>query len=215
MAFISIVGRRRKPFWIGMLRTTPFIMAGILSLVLFYAQAGVKFDWDRDSMVALIFFLLCVTVYFTVSQQLPYSKKNIIEDLLDATLYQLGPKYRVNIMELITDERHAYFRITYGRGYKDTSKYKKQIYMGIPGASEAWENGGPIYHPQSELRPDIDSDVKHLWSVAIKGRRGQAVAILNIDNTVDEEIDKDTKRHILSSSLQLSELIGYYWEIPA
>lgn len=215
MAFISIGGRRRKPFWVGMLRTTPFIMAGILSLVLFYVQSGIAFDWNRDSMIGLIFLLLCITVYFTVSQQLPYSKKNIIEDLLDSTLYQLGQKYRINIMELVTDERHAYFKISYGRGYRDTSKYKKQIYMGIPGASEAWENGGPIYHPQSELRIDVDNDVKHLWSVAIKCRRGQAVAILNIDNTIDDQIDDDTKAHISNSSLQLSELIGYYWEIPA
>ncbi len=215
MAFISIGGRRRKPFWIGMLRTTPFIMAGILSLVLFYAQSGVSFDWNRDLMVGLIFFLLCVTVYFTVSQQLPYSKKNIIEDLLEATLYQLGQNYRINIMELVTEERYAYFRISYGRGYRDTSKYKKQIYMGIPGASEAWEKGGPIYRQRSELRTDVDNDVKHLWSVAIKGRRGQAVAVLNIDNTIDEQIDENTKEHILNSSLRLSELIGYYWEIPA
>jgi hypothetical protein len=166
-------------------------------------------------MVGLIFFLLCVTVYFSVSQQLPYSKKNIIEDLLDSTLYQLGQKYRINIMELVTDECHAYFKISYGRGYRDTSKYKKRIHMGVPGASDAWKTGESIYLPQAKLSTDVDGEVKHLWSVAIKGRRGQTVAVLNIDNTVDDQIDNETKIHISASSLQLSELIGYYWEIPA
>jgi len=207
--------RRRRPFWIGMLRTGPFIMAGILSLVLFYFQAGLTLNWNRDPMIGLIFCLLCATVYFTVSQQLPYSKKNIIEDLLDASLYQLGDKYRINIMELVAGEGHAYFKITYGRGYRDTSKYKKQINMAIPGASEAWDKGGPIYHVQSELLSEIDNDVKHLWSVGIKGRRGQSVAILNIDNIIDDEVSDETKTHISNASLQLAELIGYYWEIPS
>ena len=118
-------------------------------------------------------------------------------------------------MQLVAGEGHAYFKITYGRGYRDTSKYKKQINMAIPGASEAWGNGGPIYHSRDELRTDIDNDVKHLWSVGIKGRKGQYVAVLNIDNIVDDDIPEDIKQHITNSSLQLAELIGYYWEIPA
>jgi len=215
MEAITIGGRRNKPFWMGMLKTSPFIMAGILSLVLFYSQTGIVPEWERDLMIAVIFFFLSATVYFTVSQQLPYSKKNIIEDLLDSTLYQLGNNYRVNIMKLVASEGHAYFKIEHGRGYRDTSKYKKQINMATPGASEAWESGGPIYHTKEGLRTDIDNDVKHLWSVAIKGRRGQPVAILNIDNIVDDEIPDEIKTHISNSSLQLSELIGYYWEIPA
>ena len=156
-----------------------------------------------------------ISVFFSVSHQLPYSKKNIIEDLLEATLFQLGPKYRINIMELVATDGHAYFKITYGRGYRDTSKYKKKITMRIPGASDAWEHGGPIYLPQKDLRSDIDHDVKHLWSTSIKGRRGQSVAVLNIDNIVDDEIRQEDIGHLKTASLQLTELIGYYWEIPS
>jgi hypothetical protein len=50
--------------------------------------------------------------------------------------------------------------------------------------------------------------------VAIKGRRGEPVAILNIDNIIDDEINEELKNHISTSSLQLTELIGFYWEIP-
>lgn len=215
MAFFKKSHRRQRPFWKGFYRTVPFISAGVLSFFLFYSQAGVAPDWNRDAMLALIFFLLCVTVFHAVSQQLPYSKKNIIEDLLDATLYQLGENYRINIMEFVPTEDHAYFKITHGRGYKDTSKYNKRITMNIPGASEAWEHGGPVYHPKSELRADIDQDVKHLWSIGIKGRRGHSVAVLNIDNIGDDQITDEVKTHISESSLQLADLIGYYWEIPA
>lgn len=51
----NIGGRRNRLFWIGMLRTTPFIMAGILSLVLFYSQANMLLDWNREVMIGLFF----------------------------------------------------------------------------------------------------------------------------------------------------------------
>lgn len=206
--------RRHKPFWIGLVRTVPFMSAGILSFILFYSQDTVTPDWDRDAILVLIFAFLSATVFITVSQQLPYSKKNIIDDLLDATRYQLGKHYRINLMILITGNGSAYFKITHGSGYEDKSKYKKQLDMGIPGASEAWGNVGPFYHPKTELRESVDPEVKHLWSVGVKGRQGKIVAVLNVDNIKDDKILDNTINHIKDSSIQLADIIAYYWEIP-
>lgn len=83
----------------------------------------------------------------------------------------------------------------------------KKISMAIPSASEAWDREGLIYHPHDELHTEIDADIKHLLSVAIKGHIGEPVAILNIDNIIDDEINEELKNHISTSSLQLTELI--------
>ena len=56
MSAFNMGGRRNRPFWIGILRTTPFIMAGILSLALYYFQPSITLDWNRDAMIGLIFF---------------------------------------------------------------------------------------------------------------------------------------------------------------
>ena len=214
---LNFATKRRKSFWRGLVRTAPFIAAGILSLVLFYWQleGEPKSIWDRGLSIGLIFFFLCVTVFFAVSQQLPYSKKNIIEDLLDATLYQLGGNYRINIMILVTGESHAHFKIEHARGYRDISQYKKKVDMDTPGVSTAWKSDETIYLSYDQLCVNIDKELKQLWSVAIKGRRGQSVAVLNIDDIINENASEDTQKHISVASQQLAQLIGYYWEIPS
>lgn len=200
-----------------MLRTAPFVAAGVLSMVLFYSETGHTFDWEQDSMLIMIFLMLCWTVFYAVSQQLPYSKKNIIDDLLVSSLFQLGPRYRINIMELRSPERiifDAYFEITYGHGYNDPAKYKEQITFDVPGASQAYKDRTVIYLDQSQLNSEIDSDVKHLWSAAIKNRRGESVAVLNLDNIADDTLSTEIIKHNKKSIEQLADLIRFYWELP-
>ena len=212
------IGRRGRPAAIGLLRTAPFIAAGILSMVLFYSQATQTFEWGRDSMILLIFGFLCWTVFFSVSQQLPYSKKNIIDDLLVSALFYLGPKYRINIMELKTSEHNAFdsfFKITYGHGYNDPSKYKEKITMDMPGASQSYKDREVNYLSHSGLRTDIDPEVKHLWSAPIKNRRGDSVAVINVDNIADDDLPDDIISANKKSIEQLADLISFYWGIPS
>ena len=132
------IARRGKPLAIGLLRTAPFIAAGVLSMVFFYSSNSQTFDWERDSIIFLIFSLLCTTVFFAVSQQLPYSKKNIIDDLLISSLYHLGAKFGINIMELNSSEHNAFdsfFKITYGHGYKDPSTEHAKTTAHLPDIS--------------------------------------------------------------------------------
>ncbi len=212
------VNRRQKSIGRGLLRTTPFIAAGVLSLVLFYSQTNQTFDWEWDGMIVLVFLFLCWTVFFTVSQRLPYSKKNIIDDLLISSLYHLGPKeHRINIMELRTSVHNAFesfFEITFGHGYNDPSKYKGKITMDIPGASQAYKDRIVVYLPQARLRSDLDPEVKHLWSAPIKNRRGDSVAVMNIDNIEDDTLPQETIDHTSTAIEQVAVIISYYWEIP-
>ena len=212
------IGRRGKPAAIGLLRTAPFIAAGILSMVLFYSQATQNFDWQGDTVILLIFVFLCWTVFFAVSQQLPYSKKNIIDDLLVSALFYLGSKYRINIMELKTSEHNAFdsfFKISYGHGYNDPYKYKEKITMDMPGASQAYKDREVKYLSRSELRVDIDQEIKHLWSAPIKNRRGDSVAVINVDNIADDDLPNDIIEANKKSIEQLADLISFYWGIPS
>ena len=162
--------KRRRPLAAGLLRTAPFIAAGVLSLILFYSQENQTLVWDQVAPVVLIFAFLSWTVFYSVSQQLPYTKKNIIDDLLISSLFHLGPTYRINIMELRTSEHNAFdsfFEITYGHGYNDPAIYKEKITMRVPGASQAYETREVIYIFGSQLRSDLDPDIKHLWSAPI------------------------------------------------
>lgn len=211
------IPKRRKPLAVGLLRTTPFLAAGILSLLLFYSQAGYSWDWNREPLVIFIFSLLCWTVFFTVSQQLPYSKKNVIDDILLSAHYQLGNGFRTNIMELghsDDDPFKSYFKMTFGHGYADPGKYKEKISLEHPGAPQAWKEKKLIYLDQASLDSGIDPDVKHLWSFPILDRRGDSIAVINIDYT-SEALDDVYKNRISNSIKQLSDLIAYYWEIPA
>ena len=209
--------KRGKSLLMGLIRTTPFVAAGALSLLLFYQQANWQFNTIRDASLLIIFALLCWTVFFAVSQQLPYSKKNIIDDLLLSSFFMLGIKYRINIMELRSSKENAfesYFAITYSHGYTDPSIFKEKIKMSVPGASNAYEDGKTKYITKPELRSEIDPDVKHIWSAPIKDKRGHTVAVINIDNIVDENINEDEVKLTSKSAEQLADIIGYYWEIP-
>lgn len=211
------IPRKRKPLAIGLLRTTPFFAAGVLSLMLFYSQMGFSWSWNREPLVIFIFLLLSWTVFYSVSQQLPYSKKNIIDDLALSAFYQLGTGFRINIMELGHSDDNpfkSYFTMTYGHGYADPSKYKEKISLGHKGAPQAWDAKGLIYLDGSALDTNIDSAVKHLWSYPILDRRGEPIAVINIDYSI-ETIDADTKNKLDESIRQLADLIAYYWEIPA
>ena len=211
------IPKRRKPLALGLLRTTPFVMAGLLSLTLFYSQMGFSWDWKREPVVMLIFFLVSWTVFYTVSQQLPYSKKNIIDDLLLSSFYQLGANFRINIMEIGHSDDNpfkSYFKMSFGHGYADPSKYKEKITLDHPGAPQAWKEKKLVFMEGAQLDPAIDPDVKQLWSFPILDRRGEPVAVINIDHTV-EQIDDETKNRIRKSITQISDLVAYYWEIPA
>lgn len=211
------IPRKKKPLAMGLLRTTPFFAAGILSLMLFYSQSGFSWDWNREPLVIFIFLLLSWTVFYAVSQQLPYSKKNIIDDLALSAFYQLGAGYRVNIMELghsDDDPFKSYFKMSYGHGYADPSRYKEKITLEHKGAPQAWKTKDLIYLDSTELDPTIDAAVKHLWSYPVLDRRGESIAVVNIDCSNDA-ISDDEKNKLCNSIKQLSDLIAYYWEIPA
>ncbi|MEA3333450.1 MAG: hypothetical protein U9Q58_07630 [Pseudomonadota bacterium] len=166
---------RRKPIGEGLLRIVPFTAAGILTMVFYYSQNNISYTFERDSIILFIFTLLCITVYFAVSHQLPYSKKNIIEDLLATTLSNLGKSYRINIVQLIshpTDAFDSYFKIKYSLGYEDHLKYKEKITFEAPGVSHAWKKRKVKYLSGKSLCKKIDHEVKHLWSSPILNNRG-------------------------------------------
>lgn len=213
------ITKKRKSVAQGLVRTTPFILSGILALVLFHAQQGQTFDWDRELAIGLIFIGLCATVYFAVSHQLLYTKKTIIDDILRAAKFQLGGHYRINIMELITAENafKSYFKMNFEHGYNDPAKFKQKITMHVDGVSTAYNDAGGsvVYLPTAKLNHAIDPEIKHLWSVAIKDRHRNSLAVLNIDNTVDEDITEDIIAHNKAAIKGLAALIASYWEMPA
>lgn len=211
------IPKRNRPLAIGLLRTTPFVLSGVISLMLFYSQSELHWNWNRDPVILFVFGLICWTVFFAVSHQLPYSKKNIIDDILLSAFYQIGTGFRINIMELgHLDENpfKCYFNMTFGHGYADPSKYKEKISVEDMGAPEAWKTKGLIYHDSSNLNPEIDAAVKHLWSHPILNRTGEPVAVINIDCAI-EDIDEELKNKLCNSIKQIADLISYYWELPA
>ena len=111
------------------------------------------------------------------------------------------------------DAFESYFKIVHGHGYNDPSKYREQITMEIPGASTAWRTREVGYLPQAQLRTDLDPDIKHLWSSAIKDRSGKPVAILNIDNIADDKISNNIIEDHKTSINQLCDIISVYWEL--
>lgn len=214
---IGKINKRHKPIAVGLLKTLPFVAAGILSMVFFYSQSGVLFVFERDSIILFIFFFLSITVFFAVSHQLPYSKKNIIEDLLATTLSNLGDSYRINVVQLIShpaDAFDSYFKMKYSLGYKDPLKYKDKIKLEAPGVSHAWKKREVKYLPKDQLCEDIDQEVKHLWSAPILNRRGLPLAIINIDNILDDTLSQVQINHNLKALDELTELVGYYWRLP-
>lgn len=196
-----------SPFYCGRISLT--------SLILFSGRSNFSLGARRS--LALIFVFLSWSVFYSVSQQLPYSKKNIIDDLLISSLFHFGPTYRINIMEFRTSQHNAFdsfFEITYGHGYNDPAIYKEKITMRVPGASQAYETREVIYLFGSQLRSDLDPDIKHLWSAPIKSRRGDSVAVLNIDNISADNLDMKVIDRNKKTIEHLSSLIGFYWEIP-
>lgn len=210
------VGRKQKSIGIGLLKTIPFIAAGILALILFYSQDNHMFDRERELIILIIFFFLSLTVFFAVSRQLPYSTRDVIDDLLVATLYQLGGEYRINIMKLVkVGFYEGYFKMVFAHGYRNPRRYRRKITMHIRGASSAYndKDGNVFYLPYNRLDHDIDPEIKHLWSVAIKDRHTNSVAVLNIDNTIDHHLSQDIIQKNMGGIKDLAELIETYWEI--
>jgi hypothetical protein len=79
-------------------------------------------------------------MFIAVLHRLPYSKKNIIDDLLLAAITQLSGKYRINIMELRSSGHNAfesYFSMTYGHGYNNPIRYKRKVTMDVKGAPDS------------------------------------------------------------------------------
>lgn len=223
LAFLDLVKCRPRSRAIGssLLRTTPFIAAGVFALILYYlAQTPFAFHWERDPFLFLVFFLLCWTVFYAVSHQLPYTKDTVINDLLSASGRAFGEGYRVNLMRLVPhgDPFKSYFQITHSFKIEDPSIYHQEIKQDIPGAGEAFRDNKTIYVTGKRLRSDIDPYPKHLWSTPVLGRgrgqSGQPIAVLNVDcgcrNSLSDSKIESTK----TSIEKIARLIEEYIELP-
>lgn len=223
MAFLDLVRSRprRRAIGLGLLRTAPFIAAGVLALLLHYSgQKSFEFNWDRETVIFFVFLLLCWTVYFAVSYQLPYTKDDIINDLMAAAGRAYGVGYRVNMMRLVSHEEvfKSYFRITHSFNVQDPSIYRQEIKQDVPGAGEALKENKTVYVTGSRLRSDIDSYPKHLWSTPVRGRSrgrsGQVLAVLNVDTDCADSMSEAQIEDMKTSIEKISRLIEEYFEVP-
>lgn len=221
MPFLDVIRSRprRRAIGIGLLRTTPFIAAGVLSLILHYsAQETFQFRWDREPMIFFVFILLCWTVFYAVSHRLPFTTDDIIEDLLVAAGRAYGGGYRLNIMCLISLDPafNSYFKITHSFNIADISVYRQNIKEDIPGAGQAYKYNRTTYITGQDLRSDLDPYPKHIWSTPIRHLTGKSVglpiAVLNVDcNHADSKTDAEIQS-TKTSIEKLARLIEDYHE---